>query len=136
MVCVYCAHDTRVVNSRPQKRLNRVWRRRTCTNCGATFTSTEAVDLSGSITIRNKKQLQAFQRDKLFMSIYDSLKHRKTALSDATGLTDTIVSQLYPLMTDAVLEKAAITEVTSVVLLRFDKVAATHYQAFHPFESK
>jgi hypothetical protein len=66
------------------------------------------------------------------MSIYDSLKHRKSALNDATGLTDTVISQLYPLMSDAVIEKTAITEVTGVILHRFDKAAATHYQAFHP----
>lgn len=132
MVCIYCGNETKVVNSRPQKRLNRVWRRRTCLNCGTTFTSTEAVDLSGSVTVRDIKRLEPFQRDKLLMSIYDSLKHRKSALSDATGLTDTVISQLYPLMSDAVIEKTAITEVTGVVLRRFDKAAATHYQAFHP----
>ena len=132
MVCIYCGNETKVVNSRPQKRLNRVWRRRTCLNCGTTFTSTEAVDLSGSVTVRDIKLLEPFQRDKLLMSIYDSLKHRKSALSDATGLTDTVISQLYPLMSDAVIEKTVITEVTSVVLQRFDKAAATHYQAFHP----
>lgn len=132
MVCIYCRNETKVVNSRHQKRLNRVWRRRTCLSCGSTFTTTEAVDLSGSITVRHMKHLQPFQRDKLFMSVYDSLKHRKTALDDATGLTDTIVSKLYPLMSEAMLEKSVIIEVTAVVLQRFDPVSATHYKAFHP----
>jgi transcriptional repressor NrdR len=132
MLCIYCQNDTRVVNSRPQKRLNRVWRRRTCMTCGTTFTSTEAVDLGGSITVRDMKQLEPFQRDKLLMSVYDSLKHRKTALSDATGLTDTVISKLYPLMKDAVVDKSSIGQTTWVVLKRFDKAAATYYAAFHP----
>lgn len=132
MVCIYCSNDTRVVNSRPQKRLNRVWRRRTCTTCGTTFTSSEAIDLSGSITVRDMKHLEPFQRDKLFMSIYDSLKHRKTALSDASGLTDTVISRLYPLMKDAIVERMAIIGAVTEVLTRFDGVAATHYDAFHP----
>lgn len=132
MVCIYCQNETKVVNSRHQKKLNRVWRRRTCLSCGTTFTSTEAVELSGSITVRHQKRLEPFQRDKLFMSVYDSLKHRKTALSDATGLTDTIVSKLYPLMSDAMLEKSVIIEVTAVILQRFDPVSATYYRAFHP----
>lgn len=132
MVCVYCVGETRVINSRPQKRLNRVWRRRTCTVCGTTFTSIETVDFGGSVTVRDPKSLQPFQRDKLLMSIYDSLKHRKTALTDATGLTDTVISRLYPLMHQAAVEKADIIAVTITTLKRFDKAAATYYQAFHP----
>ena len=132
MVCIYCGNETRVINSRPQKRLNRVWRRRTCMTCGTTFTSTEAIDLSGSITVRDLKRLEPFQRDKLFMSIYDSLKHRKTALTDATGLTDTIISSLHPLMKDALLDKKDIITAAIKTLQRFDKAAMTYYQAFHP----
>ena len=133
MLCIYCKQETKVINSRPQKRTNRIWRRRTCMSCGTTFTSIEAVDLGGSITVRDIRTLQPFQRDKLFMSVYDSLKHRKTALEDATSLTDTIISKLYPLMMqDAVLLKSDIIGVSIGVLMRFDKAAATHYQAFHP----
>lgn len=132
MVCVYCAYETKVINSRPQKRVNRVWRRRTCLACGTTFTSVEAIDLSGSIAVKTKKSLQPFQRDKLLLSIYDSLKHRKTALGDATGLTDTVISALYPLMRDAVVQRTDITQVTIKTLQRFDKAAGTYYQAFHP----
>lgn len=131
MVCIYCQQDTRVVNSRHQKRTNRIWRRRTCLSCGTTFTTLESVDFSGSVTVKSKKQLEAFQRDKLFMSIFDSLRHRKTALVDATALTDTVLSLLYPYMRDAELENFVIIEITVQVLSRFDKVAATHYSAFH-----
>ena len=133
MLCIYCGSDTKVINSRPQKRANRIWRRRTCMTCGTTFTSIETIDLAGSIRVRDAaKALEPFQRDKLFMSVYDSLKHRKAALTDATGLTDTVISKLLPYMKDAVLYKAAITRETIDTLKRFDKIAATHYEAFHP----
>lgn len=132
MVCIYCGSETRVTNSRHQKRRNHVWRRRTCMSCGTTFTSIEAVDLSGSIAVKSQKQLEAFQRDKLFMSIYDSLKHRKNALNDATGLTDTVISDLHPYMKDASLEKETIIITTLRCLRRFDKAASTYYKAFHP----
>lgn len=132
VICIYCQNDTKVVNSRHQKKLNRVWRRRTCLNCGATFTSSEAIDLSGSITVKDIKRLEPFQRDKLFMSIFDSLKHRKTALSDATGLTDTVITQLYRDMQEAVIDKSLIIRVVTTVLQRFDKPAAVYYSAFHP----
>lgn len=131
MVCIYCGSETKVTNSRPQKRVNKVWRRRQCLSCNTVFTSTEAVDLSGSIRVAKQKHLQAFRRDKLLLSIHDSLKHRKTAISDATGLTDTIIAKLYPLMTNSVLQPADITVITLEALKRFDKTAATHYAAFH-----
>lgn len=136
MVCIYCANETRVINSRPQKRLNRVWRRRTCIACDTTFTSSEAVDLGGSISVRDHKHLEPFQRDKLFLSVFDSLKHRKTALSDATGLTDTVISTLYPLMHNAVVERDQIAGAAKEILQRFDKPAAVHYQAFHTFKDQ
>ncbi|MBA3758288.1 hypothetical protein H0X10_01485 [Candidatus Saccharibacteria bacterium] len=100
--------------------------------CDTIFTSTEAVDLSGSVTVRHNKALQPFQRDKLFMTVYDSLKHRKTALEDATALTDTIISNLYPLMPAAMLLRSDIIVVSIGVLKRFDKAAASYYQTFHP----
>jgi transcriptional regulator NrdR family protein len=103
-------------------------------NCGTTFTSIEAVDLSGNVTVKNNKALEPFQRDKLLLSIYDSLKHRKSALSDATGLTDTVISALYPLMQNAVIQKLDIVQAATKTLRRFDKAAATYYQAFHPGE--
>lgn len=132
MVCIYCSSTTAVINSRPQKKLNKVWRRRRCEVCQAVFSTIEATDLAGSILVRRKTQMQPFSRDKLLLSVYGSLLHRKTAVTDASGLTDTIVGRLMPLVKDASIEAPEIIKVTSEVLKRFDRVAATHYQAFHP----
>lgn len=66
------------------------------------------------------------------MSVYDSLRHRKSALTDATSLTATIVSNMYDLADNGVIEREAVVTVTSAVLERFDKIAAIHYKAFHP----
>lgn len=132
MVCVYCGHDTSVTNSRHQKRLNRVWRRRSCSNCGSIFTSIESLGLDSSIVVNNKGQLQPLQRDKLFLSIHDSLKHRKTALADSTSLTDTVVSQCMAHIDNGTISAPKMAQVTLGILKKFDKAAATHYEAFHP----
>lgn len=132
MVCIYCHSDTRVVNSRHQKRLNAVWRRRQCSACNTVFTSLEKVDLSGSIVVRKKTAIEPFSRDTLLLSIHDSLRHRKTALTDAIALTDTIVSQVLAQQSGADVDVQVIVQISQVVLWRFDKVAATHYAAFHP----
>ncbi len=133
MVCIYCQSKTQVTNSRPQKRSNSIWRRRQCQSCEAIFTSIEIADLSASIVVSKEKSLEAFSRDKLLLSIHGSLKHRKTAPSDATALTDTIISQTVPHITDATIKADVLAKISYQTLDRFDKAAATHYKAFHTF---
>jgi len=132
MVCIYCGSETKVANSRLQKKANQVWRRRACTSCGAVFTTLEAVEASQALQVRRGKRSESFSRDTLLLSIYDSLKHRKTAITDATALTGTILSNLYPLIHEATLERDDMVDIAAKTLRRFDPIAATHYQAFHP----
>lgn len=132
MVCIYCNGSTQVTNSRPQKRTNTVWRRRQCLQCKTVFSTIEAADTSLSITVRKNKQLEPFLRDHLFISVYDSLRHRKSALADATSLTNTMLTTIYQLAEAAVIDRDVIVTVCATVLERFDTIAATHYRAFHP----
>lgn len=132
MVCIYCVCETQVYNSRPQKRSNTVWRRRRCIACQAQFTTVEQYDLQRSVIVHGTIGLKPFIRDKMFISIYDSLKHRKTALSDATALTDTVMAQLLSQVRGGVLERDVIASVCATVLKRFDKTAATYFVAYHP----
>ncbi len=131
MVCIYCSGKTDVFNSRHQKRLNQVWRRRRCMVCNAAFTTIEAADPSQTVRVRRNSHLEPLSREVILLSVYDSLRHRKTAVHDATALTATIVSTLYNLASNAVIERDQIVEATAAVLERFDTVAATHYRAFH-----
>lgn len=133
MVCIYCGNKTQVINSRLQKKPNQVWRRRQCKACQAVFTSLEAVNAETSLIVSSGKHVEPFSRDKLLIDVYDSLRHRKTAISDATALTQTIWNRLQLKIKDASIARDDIAGVTYEVLQRFDKVAATHYQAFHPF---
>ena len=132
MVCIYCNAQTHVVNSRPQKRQNSIWRRRQCDDCAAVFTTSENVDLNKSWVVLHGKTLQPFSRDKLYLSVNDSLKHRKTATDDATGLTDTIIGRLNAHVLSGSIKNIDIAQTALLTLRRFDKAAATHYQAYHP----
>ncbi len=133
MVCYTCGGDTAVLNSRPQKRSNQVWRRRRCTLCDTLFTTTESTDYTKSLLVRTgaSKQLAPFERDRLFLSLYKSLGHRSTALTDAGGLCATIIAKVAPSATNNVVETQRIIETALVALNRFDKLAAQHYAAFH-----
>jgi transcriptional repressor NrdR len=133
MVCIYCFNKTEIINSRLQKKTNQVWRRRHCTTCNGIFTTLEQADLLTSLLYKNSSgRLESFQRDILFLSVFDSLGHRKTASSDATALTATILSNLSLRIKNATLERSDIVNVISAVLKRFDKAAAITYSAYHP----
>ena len=131
MVCIYCNHETIVANSRHQKRVNQVWRRRRCTHCKAIFTTLEVVDANQAVRVSKEGRLEPFSRDKLLLAIYDSLKHRKSAVADASYLTGTILGSIYTHLKDASIDSNKITRITLQTLGNFDKAAATHYKAFH-----
>jgi len=133
MVCIYCGGDTSVSNSRSQTKTNQVWRRRHCLDCDGLFTSIEVADLASSILYKkDKRHVEPFERDKLFISIYESCKHRKDAPRAATALTTTVLSKLLAQIETASLSREKVIDVSSIVLKHFDKAAATQYLAYHP----
>jgi transcriptional repressor NrdR len=120
------------VNSRAQMHGYQTWRRRQCLRCGAVFTTRENLDLSQALRVKNKSgALQPFWRDKLLLSIHGSLTHRKAALNEASGLTDTITAELLTIAKNGVLEAAAIGTVARQTLKRFDTAASVYYAAHH-----
>lgn len=145
MVCLYCPGDLAVSNSRPQKSRNQTWRRRPCKACGAVFSSVEALDLTQAIIVANnvsnhtssqngnyQLSLQPFDRDRLFISLYESLRHRPQAASDARGLADTVIARIIKSTVSGQTDNQTIGTLVLNTLQRFDKAAATHYAAFHP----
>lgn len=132
MVCIYCSGKTSVTNSRKQKRPNQIWRRRQCQECGAVFTTEERPLTDTSVMILRRGRSEPFSREILLLSLYDSLRHRKTAITDAKALTDTVWSRLLPQIDSATLQRDDLVATTTEVLRRFDKAAATSYHAFHP----
>lgn len=135
MVCIYCGSVTSVANSRPQKRSNSIWRRRKCLKCGATFTTHESLDLYGALVFqKNDGQLQPFSRDKLFVSIYESCRHRPNNLSDATHLTQTIIDRVLLIAGPGTIKQNDLVSLVTTTLDNFDKTAAAVYQAYHPIK--
>jgi transcriptional repressor NrdR len=132
MVCIQCGEETHVINSRLQKKPNQIWRRRRCLNCGAIFTTEEAIDYSAAWRVKSPSGgLEPFLRDKLLLSLYKACGHRPTALRDATALTETLINKLRLEAVDGVINRSAIVQTAQVALNRFDKAAASYYVARH-----
>ncbi len=132
MVCIYCSGDTRVINSRPKKRTRQTWRRRECKDCESIFTTVESIELSGSVlVVYGNNDTEPFVREKLYISVYDSLKHRKDAQTSAVALTDTIISKVLPLITNAQVTSSDVAVTTYKILKNFDKPASVFYKSYH-----
>jgi transcriptional regulator NrdR family protein len=103
-------------------------------SCRAIFTTHEEADLSSTFLVEGStSDPTPFNRDKLFLSIYDCCRHRENALVEARHLTTTIIASLIktshggPLLPAEAIRLAAVT-----VLERFDATAAAFYKAYHP----
>ncbi|MEO8105636.1 MAG: hypothetical protein ABI602_04885 [Candidatus Saccharibacteria bacterium] len=131
MVCIQCQSETRVINSRLQKKANQVWRRRKCGNCRTIFTTREVAQYELAWLVRTSSTLRPFHRDKLLLSIIASIQHRPNALEDASALTETVMNKLLYTAPAGVIDASTITRIVQVALNRFDKAASVHYQAFH-----
>lgn len=149
MVCIYCDNSfgntggatagkkssrLAVSNSRPQRSRNQTWRRRLCTACGAVFTSIEAIDLSQALAVQyaDATQLAPFDRDELFISLYNSLRHRTSPTREARDLADTVTAHIISAAEHGRVSARTITQTCLNTLRHFDEAAATHYAAFHP----
>jgi len=130
MTCPYCSAKTSVTNSRSHNADQAVWRRRQCKSCKAVWTTDETYDLSKTHQVKtpSQKQPQPFRRDILFMSIWKALQHRNDALVEATGLTDTIITQVLALK-QPIIQSSAIKKAAQAALTNFDKTAAAVYTA-------
>ncbi len=132
MDCPYCQSKSNVTNSRKRAGGTQVWRRRTCKKCGLIWTTSEQIDMSTTHrVISSQNVLQPFQRDLLFESIKESLRHRKTAIEDASALTDTVLAKVL-LEKSPTLTTARIRAITHDIVRRYDATAGAVYLALHP----
>src|SRR6478735_635549 len=97
MVCVYCGGDTKVTNSRLQRRNNQVWRRRQCLACQSVFTTHEQIELESALSVEHDGQTQAFLPDLLLNELMMALKHRKDVYTASREVMGTIVRKLLAL---------------------------------------
>jgi len=132
MVCVYCGHETKVTNSRWQKRNNQVWRRRKCVVCKAVFTTHEAVDLPSALLVQSGTSTKPFLPDLLFTEVLLALQDRKNCYVDAREVTNTVIKQLLKLPESPLFTPQQISQAASKVLGRLDKRAQLRFVAEHP----
>lgn len=138
MVCPFCNKDTKVINSRPQKRTNGVWRRRHCFGCERIFTTVEKADLEASVRVQKRSGgLEPLSEAKLMISLYRALEHHENAPEMALELSQTVIKSVLRFTTEPIVPSSAIAHQVIIVLKRFDAAAAIRYKSFQdPLQSK
>ena len=128
MVCPYCSCDSKVTNSRLQKRSNSVWRRRNCLKCGAVWTTVEAIQAPTTYRVSKHEQVTEFKPETLLISLYEALRHKKTAEQDAAYVLSTVMQKLQAKKL-ALWPTELITQTAYDVLRRYDAPAGAVYKA-------
>ncbi len=132
MFCINCFNnDTSVTNSRPHKKQPHIWRRRTCKNCGITFTTYERPSLADNKPVHLPGgKTGTFNLGKLIISISQAFTHTpKEAEYNALWLAQTVEDTLSSQREVITPEDIAAT--THDVLKKFDELAAVQYAARH-----
>jgi transcriptional repressor NrdR len=132
MVCVYCGHETRVANSRLQKRNNQIWRRRVCVTCKAVFTTHEATDLSRSLLVDSRGSTGPFLPDMLYTEVLLALQDRKDCYMAAREVTNTVIKKLLALPSNPLFIPSDISREAGAVIGRLDRQAHLRYVSEHP----
>jgi len=132
MFCIKCHHEnTKVINSRPNKKHATVWRRRKCESCGATFTTTEVVATEGGLlSISDGKNVTPFSVSRSLLSIAPLLTAQETAPDDAYWLAMTAYEKALQ-TNDAVISSKELASIIFGVLERYDSTAALKYALDH-----
>ena len=135
MVCPFCLHKkTDVYNSRQGAKLNTIWRRRRCPECGAQFTTHETADPASILTVQDGRHIVQFSHTKLLMALTKVCDHRTDTDESVPYIAETIEQKLYRQVAKSkqrVVSPAEIVGVTSATLQAYDPVAYVKYAGQH-----
>lgn len=131
MFCINCFYpSTQVANSRPNKKQPLVWRRRHCTKCGATFTTSERPSLAHNQQVHTSTESVPFNLGRLIVSLARAFQHDQVRGNmEALDLALTIQTELATELQTITSEDIA--AVAHQVLKRYDELAAMQYAAQH-----
>ena len=131
MKCPFCRRtNTEIYNSRTTRFGSQTWRRRRCTDCGQTFTTYEAVDLSGLLRVDGPAGQRRYSRARLYASLLAVLGPRANDPATAEAIADTVEAKLLDLQHRTVSRQQIVDNVLST-LKHLDSSAFLRYLAAH-----
>lgn len=131
MRCPFCgAEDTQVKDSRPTEEGAAIRRRRSCTNCGARFTTFERVQLRELVIVKSNGKREPFDRDKLARSMQIALRKRPVDPERIERVVNGIVRRLES-MGENEIPSTTVGELVMDALGTLDKVAYVRFASVY-----
>ncbi len=95
MKCPYCGYsESRVVDSRPTDKGERIRRRRECLKCGKRFTTYEIIENVPIVVIKKDKSRETFDRSKLLNGLLRACEKRPVSVDTLERIVDEIETLL------------------------------------------
>lgn len=130
MICIKCGcQNTRVTNSRHNKKSASTWRRRQCKDCSYTYTTYEEPALD-QIKVISGRDSTSFSHAKLLISLAGCFEHTPVSRGEkAEALARTIETKL--INDGNQTSSQTISETSYTALKHFDRLASVQYAAKH-----
>ncbi len=130
MFCPFCRSDqTDVVNSRPTRAGNQIWRRRKCLHCHESFTTYEQADLGFLKVIKKTGRKERYSRAKLFSGIYGAFLSIPAKETTVDAITDTVEAKLLNAK-KRLITSNEIAHITLSTLKRFNTAAFVRFLVY------
>ncbi|MEM7568652.1 MAG: transcriptional regulator NrdR [Pseudomonadota bacterium] len=131
MRCPFCGNeDTQVKDSRPTEDASAIRRRRSCTACGARFTTFERVQLRELTVVKRSGRKVPFEREKLERSINISLRKRPVEPERVERMINGLVRRLES-MGESEISADVIGQLAMEGLESLDKVAYVRFASVY-----
>ena len=131
MRCPFCSYvDTQVKDSRPTEDNAVIRRRRSCTQCGARFTTFERVQLRDITVIKRDGKRVVFDRDKLTRSITTAFRKRSMDPERIERMITGVVRRLESLGENEI-DSVSIGEMVMGALSEVDQVAYVRFASVY-----
>ena len=131
MRCPFCNNDdTQVRDSRPAEDGAAIRRRRSCSACGARFTTFERVRLRELTVVKSNNRRVVFDRDKLMRSVQIALRKRPVDPDRVERMVSGLVRRLES-MGETEIPSKVIGELVMEGLASLDTVAYVRYASVY-----
>jgi len=131
MRCPFCSYvDTQVKDSRPTEDNAVIRRRRSCSQCGARFTTFERVQLRDLTVIKRDGKRVVFDRNKLTRSITTAFRKREMDQDRIERMITGVVRRLES-VGESEIDSVSIGEMVMEALAEVDKVAYIRFASVY-----
>ena len=131
MKCPYCNHpDTRVIDSRPAEDGSAIRRRRSCDECGKSFTTYEKVETIPLIIIKKDNNREQYNRSKIERGIIRACYKRPVSAEAIQKAVERIEIKIFNLEAKEV-SSTDVGEIVMDELKELDEVAYVRFASVY-----